>query len=61
VMERTFRAGLGISGGTGPFELQADMGFHHVINSGHVEGRTTNRFEGRLQATLGLTRGGVLR
>ena len=31
-------------------------GFHHVVNAGHQEGRTVNRFEGRLKATLGISR-----
>jgi hypothetical protein len=31
-----------------------------VVNADHVDGRTVNRFEGRLQATLGLSRRGVL-
>ncbi len=60
VVERTYRAGLGISGRGGPLDLQASAGFHHVVNSSHEEGRTVNRFEGRLQATLGLSRRGVL-
>jgi hypothetical protein len=60
-MERTFRAAMGLSGRTGPLDLVADLGFHHVVNSGHQEGRTENRFRGRLQATLGLSRAGVLR
>jgi hypothetical protein len=59
VVERTYRAGLGISGRTGPLDLMANAGFHHVVNSGHEQGRTVNRFEGRIQATLGLWRKGV--
>jgi hypothetical protein len=61
VVERTFRAGLGISGRRGPLDLQADAGLNHVVNSGHHEGRTVDRFEGRIQATLGLSRRGALR
>ncbi|MGH7498096.1 MAG: hypothetical protein ACREL3_04510 [Gemmatimonadales bacterium] len=61
VVERTWRAALGISGRQGPLDLAANAGFHHVVNADHVEGRTINRFEGRLQATLGLSRRGVLR
>jgi hypothetical protein len=34
---------------------------HHVVNAEHQEGRTVNRFEGRLQVTLGVSRGGTLR
>lgn len=61
VVERTWRAALGISGRQGPVDLAANAGVHHVVNADHVEGRTINRFEGRLQATLGLSRRGVLR
>ncbi len=60
VVERTWRAALGISGRQGPLDLVANAGFHHVVNSDHIEGRTLNRFEGRLQATLGIGRRGVL-
>jgi hypothetical protein len=60
VVERTWRAALGISGRQGPLDVAANAGFHHVENSDHVEGRTVNRFEGRLQATVGIGRRGVL-
>jgi len=60
-VERTYRAAVGLSGRTGPLDLIADAGFHHVVNAGHQEGRTVNRFEGRLQMTLGLSRRGMLR
>ncbi len=59
-MERTWRAALGVTGREGPLELRANAGFHHIVNAGHEEGRTVNRFEGRLQATLGFGRRGVL-
>ena len=59
-VERTYRAAVGLSGRTGPLDLTADVGFHHVVNSGHQEGRTVNRFQGRIQATLGISRGGAL-
>jgi hypothetical protein len=59
VVERTYRAGLGITGRTGPLDVMVNAGFHHVVNSGHEPGKTVNRFEGRLQATLGLWRKGV--
>jgi hypothetical protein len=36
-----------------------NAGFHHVVNSGHVPGNSVDRFEGRLQATVGLWRKGV--
>jgi hypothetical protein len=61
VVERTYRVGLGISGRQGPFDLQADAGANHIVNWRHEEGRTMNRFEGRIQASLGLRRQGVLR
>jgi hypothetical protein len=61
VMERTYRAGVGLSGRSGPLDLVASAGFHHVVNSGHQEGRNVDRFEGRIQATLGLRREGELR
>ncbi|MEA2723480.1 MAG: hypothetical protein QOH59_1251 [Gemmatimonadales bacterium] len=59
-VERTYRAAVGLSGRAGPLDLAANAGFHHVVNSGHQEGRTADRFEGRIQATLGFSRGGVL-
>jgi hypothetical protein len=61
VVERTWRAAVGVSGRQGPLDLRASAGLHHVVNADHQEGRTVNRFEGRLQATLGLSRGGTLR
>lgn len=61
VVERTWRAAVGVSGRQGPLDLTANAGFHHVVNAGHEAGRTVNRFEGRLQATIGITRGGELR
>jgi hypothetical protein len=61
VVERTYRAAVGISGRSGPLDLAATAGFHHVVNSGHHEGESVDRFEGRLQATLGLSRGGSVR
>jgi hypothetical protein len=61
VVERTLRFGLGISGRSGPFDLLASAGFHHVWNSDHVSGQTDDQFVGRIQATVGLGREGVLR
>jgi hypothetical protein len=61
VVERTYRAAVGVSGRQGPLDLRASAGVHHVVNADHQEGRTVNRFEGRLQATLGVSRGGALR
>lgn len=60
VVEQTWRVALGISGRQGPLDLTANAGFHHVVNSDHIEGSTVNRFEGRLQATVGIGRRGVL-
>lgn len=59
-MERTWRAAVGVSGWEGPLELRAAAGVHHIVNAGHQEGRTVNRFEGRVQATLGIGRRGTL-
>jgi hypothetical protein len=61
VVERTYRAAVGLSGGAGPLELAGEAGLHHVVNDGHVAGRTEDRFVGRIQATLGFSRRGVLR
>jgi hypothetical protein len=61
VVERTWRAAVGVSGRQGPLDLRASGGLHHVVNADHQEGRTVNRFEGRLQVTLGISRGGALR
>jgi hypothetical protein len=60
VVERTYRAALAISGRTGALEFIADGGLHHVVNAGHQEGQTDDRFEGRLQVTVGLGRRGML-
>lgn len=61
VVERTYRAALGISGRSGVLDVLADAGLHRVVNAGHVRGQTKTRFEGRLQMTLGLSRTGALR
>ena len=61
VVERTYRAAVALIGVAGPLELAGEAGFHHVINDGHVAGRTEDRFVGRIQATLGFSRRGVLR
>ena len=61
IAPRTYRAAVGVSGRQGPLDLRASAGVHHVVNADHQEGRTVNRFEGRLQATLGVSRGGTLR
>jgi hypothetical protein len=61
VVERTYRAALGLVGRSGPLDLAATAGFHHVVNSGNLEGNSVDRFEGRIQATVGLSRRGILR
>ena len=61
VVQRTYRAAIGVSGRTGPLDFVANAGLHHVVNADHVPGQTKNRFEGRLQMTLGLSRTGTLR
>lgn len=60
-VERTWRAALAVSGRQGPLDLVATAGIHHVTNARNVEGITDNRFVGRIQATLGLGRRGVIR
>jgi hypothetical protein len=60
-VERTWRAAVAVSGRQGPLDLRASAGLHHVVNAGHVAGDSDNRFVGRLQATLGLSRRGVIR
>ncbi len=59
-VERTYRAALGISGRQGPVDLSANAGFHHVVNSGHQTGVSVNRFEGRIQLTVGVSHRGTL-
>jgi hypothetical protein len=60
VVEHTYRARLG-SGGRGPFELQAGAVFRPVVNICHQEDRAVDCFKGWPQATLCLSRRGVLR
>lgn len=59
-VERTLRAGLGVSGREGPLELRGDAGIHHVSNAGHVDGASDTRFEARLQVTVGIGRSGEI-
>jgi hypothetical protein len=59
-VERTWRAAVALSGRQGPLDLRATAGLHHVVNAGNEEGNTENRFVGRLQATLGLSRRGSI-
>jgi len=53
-VETTFRAGITMSGRTGPLDLQATAGVHHRSNADNIEGESRTAFEGRLQATLAL-------
>lgn len=53
-VETTLRAGVSFAGRAGPLDLQATAGVHHRTNADNVEGTSQTRFEGRLQATLGL-------
>ncbi|MDX2207538.1 MAG: hypothetical protein SFU57_07830 [Gemmatimonadales bacterium] len=59
VESRTLRLGGSISGKSGPFELQGAGGWNRVADADHIPGRTTNRFEGRVQMSLGFRLGGV--
>ena len=61
VVERTYRAGLQVSGREGPFELSADAGIHRVVNVGHAAGVSDTRIEARMQATIGLDWWGEIR
>ncbi len=53
-MERTWRAGVLVSGQEGPFQLTGDVGLHHVTSKGHEEGRTETKLQFQLRGTLGL-------
>ncbi|HWA59176.1 MAG TPA: hypothetical protein VG692_18125 [Gemmatimonadales bacterium] len=61
VRERSYRAGVSVSGSEGPLGLSASAGYLHRVNADNVDGRTRNRFVGQLTVTLGVTRGGTLR
>jgi hypothetical protein len=54
---RTWRFGLGVSGQRGAIGLRGTGGLHTIANDGHVEGASTTRFEGRIQATIGYSTG----
>ncbi|MGH7702734.1 MAG: hypothetical protein ACREMO_06545, partial [Gemmatimonadales bacterium] len=58
-VERTYRAALDLTGRRGPLSVSANAGFHHVVNRNHQPGRTADRFEGRITATLGFGKRGV--
>lgn len=53
-MERTWRAGLLVSGEEGPIRLTADVGLHHVTSVDHVPGATETRGVFRVLGTVGL-------
>lgn len=57
-VERTWRLGLGLSGSWGPLALTGSGGLHYIQNRFNQPGVNKTRFEARLQATLGLFRGG---
>ena len=57
-VEKTLRVGMAVQGSWGPLALSADGGFHHIVNRFNVAGTTKDRFEARLQATIGISRGG---
>lgn len=58
VVERTYRAGINISGSIRPVRITANAGYHRIENEGHVQGNTEHRFEGRLFVTVGISRRG---
>ncbi len=59
-IERTLRAALGVSGRQGTLSLAGNIGFHHVTNADNIAGRTRDRVEGRVIATLGIGSSGRL-
>jgi hypothetical protein len=61
VVERTYRVGVSVCGREGPLDLDANAGFHHIVNWRHQDGRDADRLEARIQATVGLGRKGILR
>ena len=58
VVERTYRAGLNISGSIRPMRITANAGYHRIENADHTPGNTEHRFEGRLFVTVGISRRG---
>jgi hypothetical protein len=53
-MERTWRAGLLVSGDEGPVQLTGDVGLHHVTSVGHLAGATETKLVFRMRGTIGL-------
>lgn len=49
----TWRVGVGVSGQPGPVGLSAVVGFHHTTNADHQWGKSRDRLEARLSATIG--------
>lgn len=58
---RTYRLGAAVAGGTPALGLRAVAGIHRTVNADHVPGKRRTRFESRVQATIGLVKGGQLR
>ncbi len=59
-VERTYRTAVRLNGWHGPLSVRADAGWHHIVNRQHLAGETADRFEARLQITVGLRYQGVL-
>ncbi len=53
-VERTWRIAVGVSGRQGPLQIRGSGGLHYIQNRFHVSGDDRTRFEGRIEATLGL-------
>jgi hypothetical protein len=49
----TWRVGVGVSGQPGPVGLSAVAGLHHTTNADHQRGKSLDRLEARLSATIG--------
>lgn len=49
----SWRVGVGVSGQPGPVGLSAVAGFHHTTNDSHQQGKSLDRLEARLFATIG--------
>jgi hypothetical protein len=60
-VESTVRLGLTVSGGAGPLQLSGTGGYFHTTDFNHQAGRTRNRLEGRVRATVGFATGAVIR
>lgn len=58
--ERTLRVGLSLSGGAGRFAVTGSGGYFRTVSAGHAPGPVRNRFEGRVTATIGLSRQGAI-